>query len=160
MLPDGHKLRGKIAVANAKVAYEHFNGLFFGNSHYGMLFEGLRQAGARVQRPLWASTGTKNSAYSDVLYVDSLIGPNTVNTVPQETLIAFRDHGTAAFTLASGFDTAHATLIELAELGIDLSAITVQLQKEGVNAFTVSFLNLLSQIEKKLVKVQQADHLA
>src|SRR5690606_24676545 len=111
--------------------------------------EKLRAAGAQVQRPLWASTGTKNPAYPDTLYVDKLIGADTVNTVPPPTLKAFKDHGTVGNTLIEDIDKAEDMLDLLAEVGIDLDQITKQLQVDGVEAFVDSFENLLNQVEGK-----------
>ncbi|MCC7448972.1 MAG: bifunctional transaldolase/phosoglucose isomerase [Anaerolineae bacterium] len=139
-----NQLLGKASIANAKVAYRHFKQLFYGDR-----FARLREAGAHVQRPLWASTGTKNPAYSDVMYVDSLIGPDTVNTVPQPTLVAFKDHGTAAPTLEQDLDHAQEVLDKLAEVGIDLDRITRQLQVDGVESFIDSFKKLIARIEGK-----------
>jgi len=139
-----NQLLGKVAIANAKVAYRHFKQLFYGDR-----FARLRDAGAHVQRPLWASTGTKNPAYSDVMYMDSLIGPDTVNTVPQATLVAFKDHGTAAPTLEQDLDHAQEVLDKLAEVGIDLDRITRQLQVDGVESFVDSFKKLIARIEGK-----------
>ncbi|MFQ5695406.1 MAG: bifunctional transaldolase/phosoglucose isomerase, partial [Terriglobia bacterium] len=138
-------LRGRIAIANAKAVYQRFREIF-----QGQAFAALRQRGARVQRPLWASTGTKNPAYSDVLYVEELIGPDTVNTVPPVTLDAFRDHGRVrGATVAQGVDDARAALERLAKLGIDLNAITEKLQADGVAAFSASFDQLMAALEEK-----------
>ena len=138
-------LLGKVAVANSKVVYRRFMEIFHGEG-----FAALRQRGARVQRPLWASTGTKNPAYSDVLYVESLIGPDTVNTMPVDTLNAFRDHGhRGSATVKENFDDADRALAQLAALGIDLSAITEKLQVDGVTAFATSFDQLMAALEKK-----------
>jgi transaldolase len=137
-------LQGKIAVANAKVAYVRFKEIFSGER-----WEALAEKGAWVQRPLWASTSTKNPAYEDTLYVDSLIGPETVNTVPPATLEAFKDHGTIARTLELNVDAAEAELQQLSELGIDLSEITAQLLREGVEAFAKAFRSILASIEGK-----------
>ena len=104
-LPEGSPLRGRAAVANAKLAYQHFVATVAGDR-----WQALAAKGARVQRPLWASTGTKNAAYSDVLYVDSLIGPDTVNTMPEATIAAFADHGTVARTVDADVDAAKAEL--------------------------------------------------
>jgi transaldolase/glucose-6-phosphate isomerase len=138
------ELQGKIAVANAKLAYARFRETFSGKR-----WERLAAEGARVQRPLWASTSTKNPLYSDVLYVDSLIGPHTVNTMPPQTLNAFRDHGTAAVTVDKELDEARAHIDQLAELGIDLDAITENLQDDGVTAFVKSFEGLMASITEK-----------
>ena len=139
-----NQLLGKVAIANAKVAYRHFKQLFYGDR-----FARLRDAGAHVQRPLWASTGTKNPAYSDVMYMNTLIGPDTVNTVPQATLKAFKDHGTAAPTLEQDLDNAQEVLDKLAEVGIELDRITHQLQVDGVESFVDSFKKLIARIEGK-----------
>ena len=143
LLPSGSELAGKAAVANAKVVYERFQHLF------GQPFAELAQAGARPQRLLWASTGTKNPAYPDTLYVDELIGPATVNTMPPATVDAFRDHGRPAETLTQGVDQAHQLLAALAAHGLDLAAITQQLQDEGVAAFVQSFETLTAAIAAK-----------
>ncbi|MDH3214941.1 MAG: transaldolase, partial [Candidatus Krumholzibacteria bacterium] len=137
-------LRGKIAVANAKIAYQRFEEIFHGEA-----FQELATRGARVQRPLWASTSTKNPEYRDVLYVEDLIGPETVNTLPPATLEAFRDHGKTAQTLTAGVDQARAQIGHLKNLGIDLQAITEQLQIDGVAAFARSFDDLLDSLKKK-----------
>lgn len=138
------ELLGKAAIANAKLAYKRFMELF-----YGERFAKLRAAGAQVQRPLWASTGSKNPAYPDTIYVDSLIGKDTVNTVPPATLKAFKDHGTAADTLATGLDTVEHTMSALAHAGIDMGHVTNQLQADGVALFVEAFENLLKQVEAK-----------
>jgi transaldolase len=138
------ELQGTIANANAKLAYQEYLEIF-GGPHFAV----LRAAGARPQRLLWASTSTKNPAYPDLLYVDNLIGPDTVNTMPPATYAAFRDHGAVAATLEQNVDDALAKLAALPELGIDLSAVTDQLEIDGVNAFIQSFENLLAAIEAK-----------
>ncbi len=137
-------LQGKIAVANAKIAYARFKEIFSGER-----WEVLAEKGAWVQRPLWASTSTKNPAYADTLYVDSLIGPETVNTVPPATLKAFVDHGTIANTLELDVDSAEAQLQQLSELGIDLNEVTDQLLREGVDAFAKAFRSMLASIDGK-----------
>lgn len=137
-------LQGKTAVANAKVGYERFKKIFTGER-----WESLAAAGARVQRPLWASTSTKNPNYPDTLYVDELIGPETVNTIPPATLDAFLDHGKIAPTLESDLHQAHAHLAKLAQLGIDLEAVTQKLQDDGVKAFASSFDGMLAGIDQK-----------
>ena len=141
-------LRGKAAVANAKLAYQKFKEIF-----HGERFRELKARGAQVQRCLWASTGTKNPNYSDVLYVDNLIGPETVNTVPPQTYTAIRDHGRAALTLEEGVDEARAVFARLAEAGIDLKAVTEKLQKDGLDAFVKSYDSLLASIEAKRAAV-------
>ncbi|MDG4552687.1 MAG: transaldolase [Candidatus Competibacter sp.] len=138
------ELQGRIANANAKLAYQEYLEIFDGPR-----FAALRAAGARSQRLLWASTSTKNPAYPDLLYVDNLIGPDTVNTLPPATYDAFRDHGAVARTLDRDVETALAQLARLPELGIDLSAVTEQLEIEGVNAFVRSFETLLAAITVK-----------
>ena len=137
-------LCGRAAVANAKLAYEKYKEIF-----HGERFAALRAKGAQVQRCLWASTGTKNPQYSDVLYVDNLIGPETVNTVPPATYTAIRDHGKVALTLEEGLDECRALIAELAELGIDLKAVTEKLQRDGLAAFVGSFDTLVESIESK-----------
>ncbi len=141
------KLLGQTAIANAKLAYRSFQRIFEGER-----FQDLRAAGAQVQRPLWASTGTKNPAYSDTLYVDNLIGPHTVNTLPPATLAAFKDHGTVADTLTRDSDAflpPQEVLDRLAEVGIDLSQVTARLQDDGVDAFIDAFETLVSQVAAK-----------
>lgn len=137
-------LQGKIGIANSKAAYARFDRIF--NSDR---WQKLASAGARVQRLLWASTGVKNPKYPDTLYVDELIGPYTVNTMPPDTLTALLDHGTVKETLGTGLKDAQDQLSQLSELGIDLDAVTEQLQKEGVDKFAKSFETLMSGIEKK-----------
>jgi transaldolase/glucose-6-phosphate isomerase len=138
------ELQGKIGIANAKAAYARSKETFSGDR-----WEALAAQGARVQRALWASTGTKNPEYSDTLYVDGLIGPDTVNTVPPATLQAFLDHGTPAATLDAGMDEANDQLARLAVLGVDLDAITQKLQDEGVVSFEKAFESLMNSIGEK-----------
>jgi len=137
-------LKGKIAIANAKLAYEKFGQIFHGDR-----FTILRQAGARPQRPLWASTGTKNPDYPDTLYVDSLIGPDTVNTMPGKTIEAFLDHGTVKRTVDADLPAAHQQMADLASLGIEIDAVTQQLEDEGIASFIKSYESLLAGVEKK-----------
>ena len=137
-------LAGKTAIANAKVAYQRFNGLFSGPR-----WQRLAEQGARPQRLLWASTSTKNPAYRDVLYVEELIGQHTVNTVPPATLDAFQDHGIALPTLERGAAEAGQTLAQLHAAGIDLDAVTQQLQTDGIKAFADAHNNLLAALEQK-----------
>lgn len=137
-------LRGRSAVANAKMIYQQFRMTFSGSE-----FAALRARGARVQRPLWGSTGTKNPAYSDVLYVDELIGADTVNTLPPATLKAYLDHGRAAATLTAGVDDAQAVLAGLVGLGIDLDAVCRQLQREGVQQFADAYDQLMAALQQK-----------
>jgi transaldolase/glucose-6-phosphate isomerase len=135
---------GKAAVANAKLAYQKYKEIF-----HGPRFADLKSKGAQVQRCLWASTGTKNPNYSDVLYVDNLIGPETVNTVPPATYTAIRDHGRVALTLEEGLDECRALFDELRDVGIDIRAVTEKLQKDGLDAFVNSFDTLAESIESK-----------
>ncbi len=140
-------LLGQTAIANAKLAYKSFQRIF-----QGTRFAELRQAGAQAQRPLWASTSTKNPAYPDTLYVDNLIGPHTVNTLPPATLAAFKDHGAVAETItqeSAGFLPPEEALDRLAEVGVDLSQVTARLQDDGVDAFIDAFETLISQVEAK-----------
>lgn len=138
-------LEGKIAIANSRMVYKRFEEIFHGEG-----FVSLRQRGARVQRPLWASTGTKNPAYSDVLYVENLIGSETVNTMPMETVRAFQNHGrVAGQTVRENVHEAAAELEQLEALDIDLDAIAGQLQKDGVKAFADSFDQLMAALERK-----------
>ncbi len=138
-------LQGKIALANAKVAYARFCEIFA-----GARWEMLASRGARPQRPLWASTGTKNPAYPDTLYVDNLIGPHTVNTIPPATLRAFQEHGRIAPTLEQGLQAARSDLQQLAGLGLDLDAITQKLQDDGVNSFARSYDTLIASLAGKI----------
>lgn len=134
-------LRGKIAIANAKVAYGRFQQTFSGSR-----WQKLAARGAQAQRLVWASTSAKNPAYPDTLYIDTLIGSQTVNTIPPAAFNAFLDHGVVAPTLAAGLDEAQAQLAQLAALGIDLDAVTQKLQEDGVAAFAQAFDSLLNSI--------------
>lgn len=138
------ELAGGVAIANARVAYRHWQARFTDGR-----FEALVRAGARPQRLLWASTSTKNPAYRDVLYVESLIGRDTVNTLPPATYEAFRDHGRVEATLAVDPVAAQALLARLGQLDIDLAEVTDRLEREGVAAFAKSFHTLLEAIESK-----------
>src|ERR1022692_4648011 len=140
--PEALSLHGKIAIANARVVYRRFREIFLGAP-----FEEFRRRGARLQRPLWGSTGTKNPAFSDVLYVEGLIGPHTINTIPPATLNAFRDHGRVQPTLEAGEQDAEQALARLAKLGIDLGAITEKLLADGITSFTHSLDELLASSE-------------
>ncbi len=142
--PEAAELEGTIAIANAKLAYERFQKLFSGPR-----WEKLAAAGAQKQRPLWASTGTKNPKYSDVLYIDSLIGPHTVNTMPPATYEAFRDHGKPAVTITNDLQGAHQLFAKLNELGIDITAVTRELTVAGVKSFSESYNNLIAVIERR-----------
>jgi transaldolase len=137
-------LQGKIAVANAKLAYQKYLEIFESER-----FAPLKAAGGNVQRPLWASTGTKNPNYSDVLYVESLIGPNTVNTMPGKTIEAFVDHGRITRSVDTGVTEARDAIAKLAELGIDLQAATAQLEEEGIATFAKAFDSLIAGVESK-----------
>ena len=141
-------LLGKIAIANAKVAYGHFVNLFGSEQ-----FERLKKQGARPQRLLWASTGVKNPEYSDVLYIEELIGPDTVNTVPPKTMEAFKDHGVAEPRLTNNLAQAHKDISALADLGISLSDITDTLEKDGIQSFAEAFDNLLNVLAEKRTAV-------
>ncbi len=146
-------LLGKTAVANAKLAYQRFREVF-GSER----FKKLQAKRAKVQRPLWASTGTKNKAYSDILYVQELIGPDTVNTMPPATIDAFRDHGVVRRTIDEGVDDAKRMLDDLASAGISLDEITEKLQKDGVEAFSKSFqeINGITMTKAEAIKKASA----
>jgi transaldolase/glucose-6-phosphate isomerase len=146
-------LAGRAAIANAKLAYQKFKEIF-----HGPRFSALKAKGAQVQRCLWASTGTKNPKYSDVLYVDNLIGPETVNTIPPQTYTAFRDHGTVAPALEANLDEAHSTIEKLREIGIDLAQVTDKLQRDGLSAFVSSFDTLIESIEAKRDALRSGIH--
>jgi transaldolase len=140
----GAGLPGKAAVAQAKLAYRLFEERFSGRR-----WEALEGVGAHPQRPLWASTSTKNPAYPDLLYVDNLIGPHTVNTMPDATVAAFIDHGTVARTIDEGVDEAAAVLDRLAEVGVDMADVGQTLEDEGVASFSKSFDELLQALTDK-----------
>ena len=138
-------LRGRAAVANARLAYAAFEEIFSGER-----WQRLEAAGARVQRPLWASTSTKNPDYPDTLYVDELIGPHTVNTMPDATIEAARDHATAERTIDRDVDGARRLMAELGEIGVDFDDIVMrQLVDEGVKAFGDSYQSLLDALKSK-----------
>jgi transaldolase len=137
-------MRGKAAVANSKLVYRRFKEVFSGQE-----FARQRERGARIQRVLWGSTSTKNPDYSDVKYIDELMGPDTVNTLPMETIDLFLDHGEVRDTLNEGVADAKQALNDLKKVGIDLDAITEQLQVDGVKAFRDSFDQLLGALEEK-----------
>ena len=139
-----HELRGTIAIANACVAYAAFERVF-----QGPRWTALASRGARVQRPLWASTSTKDPSLSDVYYVEALIAPRTVNTLPPDTFAAYRDHGVPAVRIAEGIATAAGRLRALTAAGIDLDTVTRELESEGVDKFAASFRSLLSSIDAK-----------
>ena len=142
--PEALSLRGRAAVAQGQVAYDMFRTVF-----RGPRWESLVQRGARVQRPLWASTSTKNPSYPDTLYVDTLIGPDTVNTLPDATLEAFEAHGTVARTIDADPDSAHGVLRAVSDVGVDLAEVSRVLEDEGVAAFVASFDDLLADLGAK-----------
>ena len=144
-------LQGRAAVANARLVYRKFREIFGGSR-----FLRLKRQGFRVQRPLWASTSTKNPRYRDVLYVETLIGPDTVNTMPQGTLAAFRDHGVARATLNEDLEAARQTFVRLRETGVDMDAVTHKLQEDGVKLFADAFDRLLASIRSKQQAVLSA----
>lgn len=148
---EAKELQGKIAIDNARLAYAAFDGAF-GSER----FRALLARGASVQRPLWASTSTKNPAYPDVYYVEALVGPETVDTLPPETLEAYRDHGDPAVRIHDDLDGAHRRMDLLAELGIDFAKVTKELEHEGVEKFEDSFDELLADIAEKQRQVQPA----
>jgi len=138
-------LRGKLAIANARIAYQNYNQMFSGPR-----WEALEAKGALPQRCLWASTSTKNPEYRDVLYVEELIGPHTVNTMPEETIQAFQDHGEVrGDTVLEGVDEAHQLLDRLAAVGVDYDDVVLTLEKEGVQKFSDSFAELLDGVKAK-----------
>jgi transaldolase len=145
LLPEGSPLRGTVAVANAKLAYQRYLEIIADDR-----WRELAARGARVQRPLWASTGTKNPEYSDTLYVDNLIGPDCVNTMPNATIDAFLDHGTVRRTVDEDVEGARRTVEQLAEAGVDLDDVTRQLEIDGVEAFIASFDSLGDTIRQEL----------
>jgi transaldolase len=150
-LPDHSPLSGQVALASARVAYQRYLTKFAGPE-----WERLQALGAKPQRPLWASTGTKNPAYSDVLYVSELVGPDVVNTMPEQTLRAFADHGQVARTLDVAPESAQRTLSDASAAGIDLAAITAELERDGVRSFCDSYHVLLDCIRGKLDTVAAA----
>jgi transaldolase len=137
-------LRGKLAVAQARLAYE-----IFAERFSGPRWEALAHAGARPQRPLWASTSTKNPAYPDLVYVDGLIGPQTVNTMPEATVDAFLDHGIVARTVDADLQADHAVVSQCLELGLDPAEVSAVLEDEGVASFAKSFDELVDSLEQK-----------
>lgn len=137
-------LLGKAAIANARIAYAAYKQLFSAKR-----FQNLKELGALVQRPLWASTSTKNPSYRDVMYVEELIGPDTVNTVPPQTLVAFLDHGQVRLSLEENLDAAHQVLADLEALGIAMDDVTRELEEEGVASFSEAFTTLLKAIDMR-----------
>jgi len=150
-LPEDSPLRGRVAIASARTAYRRFRAKFAGPG-----WERLLPLGATSQRPLWASTGTKDPRYSDVLYVNELIGPEVINTMPEKTLRGFADHGEVIRTLDADPTAARATLVDADRVGIDLDAVTTALEREGVESFCASYHQLLDCIEAKLATLAPA----
>jgi transaldolase len=151
--PEALALRGKGAVAQGKLAYQLFQETFSGPR-----WAHLAQLGAKVQRPLWASTSTKNPAYPDTLYVDELIGPDTVNTLPDATIEAFADHGTLARRVDADVDEAEAVWQGLQDVGVDLADVGDVLEREGVTSFQKSFDELLDALTTKAAELQAGSH--
>jgi transaldolase len=147
------RLHGQIAIASAKVAYEMYKEMFSSDR-----FTRLANSGARTQKLLWASTSTKNPAYEDTKYVAALIGPDTINTVPVETLNAYRDHGHPEQTLDQEVHKAHQVLNELSVVGIDLDAVTQQLEAEGIEKFISAHGQLIASIKEKSVALHHDPH--
>ncbi len=145
LLPQGHPVRGRVAVANAKLAYRLFQQRFSGPR-----WEALATAGAKVQRPLWASTSTKNPEYSDTLYVDELVGRDTVNTLAPNSIAALLDHGDPQpDTVQQGLDEAERVMADLAAAGVDYDDLTGTLEREGVDAFARSYGDFLAALDKR-----------
>jgi len=144
-------LKAKAAVANAKLAYASFQAIFEGPG-----FATLRANGAMVQRPLWASTSVKNPDYRDVLYVEELIGPDTVNTMPRPTIVAFSDHGIVGRTVDRDLDAARQIVAELRQVGIEMEDVTARLEDEGITSFTKSYDTLIAGVEAKRSQVATA----
>ena len=142
--PKAKELRGEAAVASAKLAYQQWK-----ERYGGERWEALAERGARVQKPLWASTSTKDDSYSDVKYVEPLIGPQTINTLPDETVDAFRDHGKVATTVEDGVDQAKKVMSGLKDLGIDIDEVTDKLVEEGIEKFNKPFDSLLDSLKEK-----------
>ena len=141
-------LMGKAAIANARVAYRDFEATFG-----AARFQALQADGARVQRPLWASTSTKNPSYSDVMYVDELVGPHTVNTMPDATLVAYLDHGSPAVRIGEGLDRALMNVEQLEKLGISMDKVTSTLLEDGIKSFADSYDLLLANVDEKRAKL-------
>jgi transaldolase len=152
LLPEDSPLRGRVALASARVAYQRYLAKFDGPD-----WERLRALGARTQRPLWASTGTKNPHYPDTLYVSELIGPDVVNTMPDAALRAFAEHGEIVRTLDADPGAAEGTLADATAAGVDLATVTAELDREGVRSFCDSYHQLLNCIESKLDAFDRAD---
>lgn len=145
------ELRGKAAVANSKMIYQRFKEIFFSEE-----FDELRKKGAKFQKVLWASTSTKNPDYRDVKYVEELMGPYSINTMPHQTALAFYEHGVVKSTIEEGIDEAKNVLTKLKDHDIDIDSVCNELQKEGVRAFSDSFNSLIASIEKKITSLRGA----
>jgi transaldolase len=154
-LPKGHPMTGKAGIANARLAYAEFKKLFDITLGSGN-FHPLATTGAQAQRPLWASTSVKNPEFPDTMYVDELMGPQTVNTLPAATLDAMLDHGAIENRLEAGIDEARRQMDEIAKAGVSIDAVTADLLKAGVKAFADSYDSLLGRIEQKLEKLSGA----
>ena len=141
---EANSLKGKAAIANAVLAYEKFEEIFSGEQ-----WEALAAKGAKVQRPLWASTGVKNPDYPATLYADTLIGPDTINTAPTATIKAFLESGTVARTVDSDYAGAHKVMTDLAALGVDIDTITAKLEEDGIASFMTSYDDLLATVDGK-----------
>jgi transaldolase/glucose-6-phosphate isomerase len=137
-------LIGKAAVANAKIAYKKYKGIFAGKR-----FNALKEKRGRIQRLLWGSSGTKNPKYSDIKYVQELIGPDSINTMPETTMMAFKDHGQVKITIEDSLEEAERLFPELRSIGVDIDEVAEQLEREGVQLFSDSFFSLLKEIAKK-----------
>jgi transaldolase len=147
ILPE--QLLGKIGIASAKLAYQSYKNIFSGEK-----WENLVEKGARVQRPLWASTSTKNPEYSDVMYIEPLIGRDTVNTMPDETIEAYSDHGKIApDTIEKDVDEAKENLLKLEQTGINLDFVTQQLENEGIQKFIEPFDTLMKNLKEKCAEI-------
>jgi transaldolase len=147
---NARELQGKAGVAQAKLAYQLFREQFSGPR-----WDALAKRGAQVQRPLWASTSTKNPRYPDLLYVDNLIGPDTVNTMPDATIAAFEDHGQIARTIDQGLAEARTALRQLSRVGVDMADVSSTLEREGVDAFAKSFKEAVAAIDVKMAEVSR-----
>jgi transaldolase/glucose-6-phosphate isomerase len=137
-------LLGKAAVANAKIAYKKYKEIFAGKR-----FSAVEEKGGRIQRLLWGSSGTKNPRYSNIKYVQELIGPASINTMPETTMMAFKDHGQVKITIEDSLEEAEKVFPELRSIGIDIDEVAEQLEREGVQLFSDSFFSLLKEIAKK-----------
>jgi transaldolase/glucose-6-phosphate isomerase len=137
-------LLGRAAVANAKIAYKRYKGIFAGKR-----FGAVKEKGGRIQRLLWGSTGTKNPKYSDIKYVQELIGPDSINTMPETTMMAFKDHGQVKITIEDSLEEAERLFPELRSIGIDINEVAEQVEREGVQLFSDSFFSVLKEIAKK-----------